>query len=113
MVLRSAAAAASADTRIHRASLDRLAAAQQPMPEPWPDDARHALSDLLLAGHRAIPVLGALDAMGIWTKVLPEWPAVPRKHPRNTSHPLTAARNRPAPAPTNHALRTPTTPHPT
>src|SRR3546814_13068136 len=75
MVLRSAAAAASADTRIHRASLDRLAAAQQPMPEPWPDDARQALSDLLLAGHRAIPVIEATDEMGLWTQVLPGWRA--------------------------------------
>src|SRR3546814_784667 len=93
MVLRSAAAAASADTRIHRASLDRLAAAQQPMPEPWPDDARQALSDLLLAGHRAIPVIEALDEMGLWTQVLPEWRAVRSKPQRNAYHRFTVDRH--------------------
>src|SRR3546814_18565279 len=106
MVLRSAAAAASADTRIHRASLDRLAAAQQPMPEPWPDDARQALSDLLLAGHRAIPVSQARDHMGLWTQVLPEWPAVarnpqPQRHPPLPipPHPPLGDHTTPAPAP--------------
>src|SRR3546814_18741522 len=56
------------------------------MPEPWPDDARQALSDLLLAGHRAIPVLEALDEMGLWTQVLPEWRAVRSKPPRDAYH---------------------------
>src|SRR3546814_3498178 len=84
---------AAADTRIPRASLDRRAAAQQPMPEPWHADARQALSDLLLAGHRAIPVIEALDEMGLWTQVLAEWRAVRSKPQRNAYHRFTVDRH--------------------
>src|SRR3546814_16103309 len=106
MVLRSAAAAASADTRIHRASLDRLAAAQQPMPAPWPDDARQALSALLLAGPRAIPVAEALDPLGLRPKALPAWRALPHnppRHPHARSPSRTPPPNAAAPKPQANA----------
>ena len=47
LVLRAAAAAAAGDTRIHRSSLDRLAAGASAIPEPWPAEVRAALVDLL------------------------------------------------------------------
>ena len=93
LVLRAAAAAASAGVRIHRASLDRLAAEAAPPPEPWPDEVRRALVDLLLAGHRAIPVIEALDQLGLWVHVLPEWEAVRSKPQRNAYHRFTVDRH--------------------
>jgi [protein-PII] uridylyltransferase len=93
LVLRAAAAAAAGDTRIHRGSLDRLAVSAGALPEPWPDDVRRALVDLLLAGHRAIPVVEALDQMGLWVHVLPEWEAVRSKPQRNAYHRFTVDRH--------------------
>ncbi|MET0902970.1 MAG: [protein-PII] uridylyltransferase [Acidimicrobiales bacterium] len=93
LVLRAAAAAAAGDTRIHRGSLDRLAASAGAMAVPWADDVRRALVDLLLAGHRAIPVVEALDQMGLWVHVLPEWEAVRSKPQRNAYHRFTVDRH--------------------
>ncbi len=93
LVLRAAAAAAAGDTRIHRGSLDRLAQSSGPLPEPWPGEVRKALVDLLLAGHRAIPVVEALDQMGLWVRVLPEWEAVRSKPQRNAYHRFTVDRH--------------------
>jgi [protein-PII] uridylyltransferase len=93
LVLRAAAAAAAAGVRIHRASLDRLAAAAVPLPDPWPEPALAAFVDLLLAGHRAILVIEALDQLGLWERVLPEWPAVRSKPQRNAYHRFTVDRH--------------------
>ena len=93
LVLRAAAAAAAADSRIHRASLERLAAVTSPVPEPWPPGVRDALVELLLNGHRAIPVIEALDQMGLWGPILPEWDAVRSKPQRNAYHRFTVDRH--------------------
>ena len=93
LVLRAGAAAAAADSRIHRGSLERLSVAAQPLPEPWTTDVRHALVDLLLHGHRAIPVVEALDQMGLWRLILPEWDAVRSKPQRNAYHRFTVDRH--------------------
>jgi [protein-PII] uridylyltransferase len=93
LVLRAAAAAAAGDVRINRASLDRLVAAAAPLPEPWPQDVRTALVDLLLAGHRAIPVIEALDQLGLWEPVFPEWGALRSKPQRNAYHRFTVDRH--------------------
>ena len=93
LVLRAGAAAAGAQTSIHRASLDRLVAMATPLPEPWPPSVRAALVDLLLAEHRAIPVIEALDQLGLWTLVMPEWEAVRSKPQRNAYHRFTVDRH--------------------
>ena len=93
LVLRAAAAAAAGATRINRASLDRLVAARAPLPVPWPAEVRGALVDLLLAGHRAIPVIEALDQLGLWEEVFPEWPALRSKPQRNAYHRFTVDRH--------------------
>jgi [protein-PII] uridylyltransferase len=93
LLLRAAAAAATGGTRIHRASLDRLAQASAPLPEPWPGDVRAAFVDLLLAGHHAIPVVEALDQLGLWVHVLPEWETLRSKPQRNAYHRFTVDRH--------------------
>ena len=94
LVLRAAAAAAAGDTRIHRGSLDRLAAVgRRRCPTRGPTTSARALVDLLLAGHRAIPVVEALDQMGLWVHVLPEWEAVRSKPQRNAYHRFTVDRH--------------------
>jgi [protein-PII] uridylyltransferase len=91
--LRAAAAAAAHDTRVHRASLARLAAARPPLPDPWPEAVRDAFVELLLAGPPAIPLLEALDQLGIWERYVPEWPAVRAKPQRNAYHRFTVDRH--------------------
>ena len=93
LVLRAASSAAASDTTIHRGSLERLAEVGAPLPVPWPAEVRSALVDLLLAGHHAIPVIEALDQMGLWVKVMPEWAAVRSKPQRNAYHRFTVDRH--------------------
>ena len=93
LVLRAAAVAARSGTRLARASLDRLAATAPRLEEPWPDDARDALVDLLGAGRAAIPVLEALDQRRLLERVLPEWSAVRSKPQRNPLHRYTVDRH--------------------
>ncbi len=93
LVLRAAAAAARAGIRIHRASLDRLAAAGARLPEPWPEEARRAFAELLLAGPPAIAVIESLDQVGLWVGLLPEWAAVRSKPQRNAYHRFTVDRH--------------------
>ncbi|MFZ6004201.1 MAG: [protein-PII] uridylyltransferase [Actinomycetota bacterium] len=93
LVLRAAAAAASGDTTINRASLERLARSAAPPSEPWSPDVRTAFVDLLLSGHRAIAVVEALDQMGLWVHVLREWEAVRSKPQRNAYHRFTVDRH--------------------
>jgi [protein-PII] uridylyltransferase len=49
--------------------------------------------DLLLAGHRAIPVIEALDQLGLWEPVFPEWGALRSKPQRNAYHRFTVDRH--------------------
>ena len=93
LLLRTARAVASAETRLHRASLERLALARPSLPTPWPDEVRADFVALLLAGDRAIPVVEALDQVGLWSAVLPEWEAVRSKPQRNAYHRFTVDRH--------------------
>jgi [protein-PII] uridylyltransferase len=93
IALRAAAAAATHETRIDRASLDRLAARAPEMPDPWPEGALGALVQLLLAGHRAIGVIEALDQLGVWVRILPEWEPVRSRPQRNAYHRFTVDRH--------------------
>ena len=93
LVLRVAAATAGAGTIVDRPSLERLAAETPPMPDPWPDEARRRLAELLLFGPAAIPVIEALDQRGLWTRVLPEWEPVRSRPQRNAYHRFTVDRH--------------------
>jgi len=93
LVLRAAAAAATAGTGLSRATLDRLAAEAVGPGDPWPDEARQCLVALLGAGRAAIPVLEALDQKGLLTRLLPEWAKVSCKPQRNAYHRFTVDRH--------------------
>lgn len=93
MALRAGVHAAEHQTVVNRASLEALAAAAAPLPDPWPATSREALVDLLLAGRGMVAVVEALDQRGIWTNVLPEWLAVRSKPQRNAYHRFTVDRH--------------------
>jgi [protein-PII] uridylyltransferase len=91
--LRVAAAAALHRAYVSRESLERMARETPPMPARWPDDARFLLTDLLLVGHPAIPVIEALDQLGLWHRMIPEWEPCRSKPQRNAYHRFTVDRH--------------------
>lgn len=93
VALRAAAAAARADTRIDRGSLARLADETAPFGDPWPAGGREALVELLSAGPAAIRQVEALDQLGIWLRLLPEWGPVRNRPQRNAYHRFTIDRH--------------------
>jgi [protein-PII] uridylyltransferase len=93
LVLRVALAAATHRAYIERDALERIAAAAPPMPEPWPDDARWLFTDLLMTGHPATVVIEALDQLGLFHRVIPEWEAVRSRPQRNAYHRFTVDRH--------------------
>jgi len=93
LVLRVAVAAAKADARIDRTSLDRLAAQTPDAPLAWTAEARGLFADLLLAGRPAIHVVETLDQRGLFVHILPEWEPVRSKPQRNAYHRFTVDRH--------------------
>ena len=93
LVLRAAAAAATAGEPISHAALARLAAVAPGPGNPWPREARDALVTLLAAGHAAIPVIESLDQHGLLVRTLPEWEQVRNRPQRNAYHRFTVDRH--------------------
>ncbi len=93
LVLRLAVAAAEADARIDRSSLDRLAAAATEVSTPWSDETRVLFARLLRAGRPAIQVIETLDQRGLFVRLLPEWEPVRCKPQRNAFHRFTVDRH--------------------
>lgn len=93
LAIRAAGAAAEHRTRIERTSLRRLGAISGPLPDPWPADAREEWVGLLLAGRPAVPVIEALDQVGLWGRWLPEWELVRNRPQRNVLHRFTVDRH--------------------
>lgn len=93
LVLRVAVAAATEGVRIERSSLQRLVEVAQPLPEPWPAEARELFTELWRAGPAAIDVVESLDQVGLWRLVLPEWDTVRSKPQRNAYHTFTVDRH--------------------
>jgi len=91
--LRIAAAAARAGLPIAPASLDRLAAGQVELPEPWPETARAEFLRLLGSGPGLVPVWEALDRTGILVRLLPEWTRIRSLPQRNALHVHTVDRH--------------------
>jgi [protein-PII] uridylyltransferase len=93
LAIRAARAAAELRTRIERTSLRRLGAMSGPLSDPWPADAREEWVGLLLAGRAAVPVIEALDQVGLWGRWLPEWDHVRNRPQRNALHRFTVDRH--------------------
>ena len=93
IALRVGLAAATQRAFIDRAALERMATEMPMMPKPWPDEARWLLTDLLMVGHPAIPVLEALDQLGLVHRMIPEWEPCRSRPPRNAYHRFTVDRH--------------------
>ncbi len=93
LALRVAVAATQHNGVIERHTLERLAAEWPGLPEPWPPEAQALFIALLAAGHRAIPVIEALDHTGIWDRIMPEWRAVRCRPQHNAYHRFTVDRH--------------------
>ncbi|MDE0653623.1 MAG: [protein-PII] uridylyltransferase [bacterium] len=91
--LRVAVAAASRGARIERDSLLRLGAGMGPLGDPWPTGAQELFVDLLACGRNAIPVIEALDQVGVVVKILPEWETCRSRLQRNDYHRFTVDRH--------------------
>ena len=92
-VLRAAAVAAREGVPIDRSSLNQMAAVAPALDGRWPDEARDALVALLGTGHRAVPVLEALDQRRLVERVLPEWAPTRSRPQRNALHRFTVDRH--------------------
>ena len=93
LILRVAAAAASTDTPIATATLERLREEAAAPGEHWSPEARNALFDLMAAGAPAVAAFEALDQYDLLTRVLPEWEPVRSKPQHNPYHRYTVDRH--------------------
>ena len=92
-MLRIATAAARHEARIGRRSLDRMTEVLPDWPTRWTAGAIGKLVALLLEGHKAIPVIEALDQRGLISRMLPEWEPVRSRPQRNAYHRFTVDRH--------------------
>ena len=82
--LRVAAAAATTQLPIARATCEWLASYAPPLPTPWPPAARAALVSLLGSGPGLLPAWETCDRYGLIDAWLPEWArmrSLPQHHP--------------------------------
>ncbi|MEV4352554.1 [protein-PII] uridylyltransferase [Actinoplanes sp. NPDC049596] len=82
--LRLAAAAATVQLPIARATSEWLASFCPPLPNPWPPPARAALVSLLGSGPGLLPTWETCDRYGLTDAWLPEWArlrSLPQHHP--------------------------------
>ncbi|MER5552647.1 [protein-PII] uridylyltransferase [Streptomyces sp. NPDC002793] len=93
LTLRAAAAAAEAGLPLSRHLVRHLRTAAQPLPVPWPAQAREELVTLLGAGEATVGVWEALEAEGIITRLLPDWERVHCRPQRNPVHTWTVDRH--------------------
>ena len=93
LILRVGAAAASTETPIATATLQRLRAEAVGPGDRWSPEARTALFELLAAGPPAVAAFEALDQYDLLTRVLPEWEPVRSKPQHNPYHRYTVDRH--------------------
>ncbi len=93
VALDAAVLAAGHGVRLSRDALRRLVDRTPPVAEPWTEALRDRFVSLLAQGRRAVPVVEALDEVGLWARFLPEWDAVRSRPQRNAYHRFTVDRH--------------------
>lgn len=93
LTLRLCAAAAQAGLPVAPHALERLAAESAPLPAAWPREVRESWVSLLGAGASAVPILEALDQVGILSVLIPGWEQVRSAPQRNPIHQFTVDRH--------------------
>ncbi len=93
LALRVAAASAELDRPMSRSALDRLAAEARPPDGAWSPEMLRSLLRVLGAGRPGITAVEALDQIGVWLRLLPEWEAVRNRPQRNAYHRFTVDRH--------------------
>lgn len=73
MLLRAACEAAERDVVLGPSTASRLVKECQPLPTPWPAEARQLLVRLLAAGKGMLPVWETLEETRAIHQILPEW----------------------------------------
>ncbi|MCB1027319.1 MAG: HD domain-containing protein [Microthrixaceae bacterium] len=91
-VLRLGAVAAERGLRLRRDTLIELTGLP-PIPEPWDAQARRLFCRLVGAGPPAVRVVEALDRVGLFAAILPEWEPVRCAPQRNPYHRFTVDRH--------------------
>lgn len=93
-VLRAALTAAQSETALDRHSLERMRALVVPDPSAtWDAESSDAFLGLLRAGRQAVPVIEALDQVGVLVALIPEWTHVRARPQRNAYHRFTVDRH--------------------
>ena len=92
-VLRLADAAAQRESFIDHDTLERLARGAENPIGPWTVEMRDRFVSLLGRGHAAIPVIEALDQVGLVSWLIPEWEPCRSKPQRNAYHLFTVDRH--------------------
>lgn len=90
--LRAAATAASTGLMFTPGLLDAMQASPG-LPEPWPQEARTHLRDLLRGSHHLVAVWEALDLHGFAVRWVPEWAGVRNRPQRSPIHRFTVDRH--------------------
>ncbi len=85
--------AAEAGARIEHPTLLTLAERVPPPPMPWPEAGRQSFERLLMAGPPAIELIEAIDHVGLWVRLLPEWEPCRSRPQRNAYHRFTVDRH--------------------
>jgi len=93
LLLRVAAASANTAVPIGAGTLSRLAACNPELPTPWPSESLDDFLVLLSAGPAVVGTIEALDRVGLWGRLMPEWDAVRDLPPRDIAHVWTVDRH--------------------
>ncbi len=93
LVLRLADAAAQRRSFIDHDTLERLATGARSPVGDWSQEMRRLFVSLLHHGHAAIPILEALDQVGLVSWLLPEWEPCRSRPQRNAYHRFTVDRH--------------------